>query len=819
VASGGLSYFLIVLSNMGIEMLKKFFLVTGLLWPALLSAQISKQDLPADLLHKPWTAQWIAVAGAVPTEYGVYHFRKLLELQHKPEAFIVHVSADNRYKLYVNGNLVCWGPARGDVYHWNFETLDLAPYLKEGENILAAQVWNYGAHAPMAQQSLQTGFILQGHGEAERIADTDASWKGWQNGAYAPLPAELHTYFVIDPGEKVDLNQFPWNWEQQDFDDSAWETCRELSPGLAYGLFEPWYEGWMLRPRQVPLMEMKPQRISTLRRSEGVQPPASFPQEKGAFTIPANTKATLLLDQSFLTTAYPVLKVSGGKGAVISLGYAESLFVDEEKDEAETVHKGDRDQVKGKIFKGYKDEWTLDGGQQRSIVPLFWRSYRYLQMVVETQEEPLVLEDMYGIYTGYPFELQAKFDAGLAEYDKILEVGWRTARLCAHATYMDTPYYEQLQYVGDTRIQALVSLFNSGDDRLMRNAIEQISFSQSLGGITMSRYPTRDPQYIPPFSLWWIGMLNDHWKYRGDTSLLRAMLPVSRSVLDYFHSYQQENASLGKMPYWNFTDWASGEGWKAGIAPTTEQGNSAPLDLQLLLAYQAAAPLERAAGFPALANEYENRAKVLSQAVRDLYWDQEKGLFADTPEKQHFSQHSNALAVLAGVVEGAKASRLMEKTLSSHELVQATIYFKYYLHQAAVKAGLGNQYAEWLDEWRTQLKRGLSTWAEQPEPTRSDCHAWGASPNIEFFRTVLGIDSDAPGFKKVLIQPHLGNLKKASGSIPHPDGDISVSYVLSRKGILEAEISLPPGIDGHFVWNGQRKELKSGHQRLKLKPN
>lgn len=256
-------------------MLRKIIYVIGLLLPTLLMGQISKKHLPADLLNKAWSAQWIAVSGAAPGEYGVYHFRKSIELPVKPDSFMVHVSADNRYKLFVNGTLVCWGPARGDVYHWNFETLDLAPYLKEGENILAAQVWNYGAHAPMVQQSLQTGFILQGNGEAERIADTGGSWKGWQNGAYAPLPAELHTYFVIDPGEKVDLNLFPWGWEQADFDDSTWQGSREISPGLAYGLFEPWYEGWMLRPRQIPLMEMKPQRIAHCEEQKvlSLQPP------------------------------------------------------------------------------------------------------------------------------------------------------------------------------------------------------------------------------------------------------------------------------------------------------------------------------------------------------------------------------------------------------------------------------------------------------------------------------------------------------------------------------------------------------------------
>ncbi|WP_224995520.1 alpha-L-rhamnosidase C-terminal domain-containing protein [Cesiribacter sp. SM1] len=796
-----------------------FFLVSlvlaGICLPSLLLAQLPARELPAALLQKPWPAKWIFMAGEDPKAYGVYHFRKSVTLPAKPAAFPVHVSADNRYKLFVNGTLVCWGPARSDVYHWNFETIDLAPYLKEGNNVLAAQVWNWGEHKPMSQQSRQTAFILQGNSAAEEVVNTGASWKSWKNSAYAPLLTNLHTYFVIDPGEEVDFNNYPWQWEQPGFDDSGWTNAIEISPGLAYGLFEPWYEGWMLRQRQIPPMALETQRIPVLRSAAGMQPPAGFPGESKSIHIPANTKATLLLDQTYLTTAYPVLHVSGGKGAVVSLKYAESMFVDEGKPAAETKQKGNRNKVAGKVFIGYEDRWTLDGGSQRTIVPLFWRTWRYLQLQIRTGAEPLELDDLYGLYTGYPFERKASFDAGVPELSTILDVGWRSARLCAHETYMDTPYYEQLQYVGDTRIQALVSLYNSGDDRLMRNAIEQISFSQSLGGLTMSRYPSREAQYITPFSLWWISMLHDHWKYRGDTSFVKAMLPVSRSVLDFYHGYQQPRGSLKRMPYWNFTDWASGPGWKAGIAPATAAGASAPLDLQLLIAYRAAALLERAAGLPALAAEYESRSEDLSRTIAAVYWDVEEELFADTPEKRHFSQHTNALAVLAGVVEGATATSLMEKTLAQQDLVQATIYFKFYLHAAAIKAGLGNGYIGWLDEWRAQLKRGLTTWAEQPEPTRSDCHAWGASPNIEFFRTVLGIDSDAPGFAKVLIEPRLGELKKVSGSVPHPKGEISVRYHVNSKGKLQAEVSLPEGVEGRFVWHEQEKPLKSGRQLLK----
>lgn len=113
--------------------------------------------------------------GESPTGYGVYLFRKSLALPAKPAAFVVHVSADNRYKLFVNGTLVSLGPARGDLTYWKFETVDLAPYLQAGKNIIAARVWNEGDLRMETQISLRTGLILQGNAESEQSLNTNAS--------------------------------------------------------------------------------------------------------------------------------------------------------------------------------------------------------------------------------------------------------------------------------------------------------------------------------------------------------------------------------------------------------------------------------------------------------------------------------------------------------------------------------------------------------------------------------------------------------------------------------------------------------------------
>src|SRR5260370_17118041 len=97
---------------------------------------------------------------------------------------------------------------------------------------------------------------------------------------------------------------------------------------------------------------------------------------------------------------------------------------------------------------------------------------------------------------------------------------------------MDTPYWERLQYVGDTRIHALIPYTVAGDDRLARQAIQAINDSRLPDGITQSRYPSSLPQYIPTFSLLWVGMVHDFWLYRNDPEFVPPHLPATPPALD-----------------------------------------------------------------------------------------------------------------------------------------------------------------------------------------------------------------------------------------------------------------------------------------------
>jgi len=306
-------------------------------------------------------------------------------------------------------------------------------------------------------------------------------------------------------------------------------------------------------------------------------------------------------------------------------------------------------------------------------------------------------------------------------------------------------------------------------------------------------------------------MLHDYWMYQDDPAFVSGMLPAVQSVLAWFAAQQNAKGSLKSMPWWNYVDWV--RAWRNGVPPGTTEGSSSIQDLLLFAAYQWAADMESTLGSKTLADEYVIRARAIADAARSLYWDDKRGLFADTPAKTTFSQHQNAIAVVTGLLRGDEARGVAGKLIEDKSITESTLYFRYYLHSALLEAGLGDRFMDQLGTWRDALKVGLTTWPEMPEPSRSDAHAWSSHISIDFFRTMLGIRPLAPGFAKVRIEPYLGRLNDLSGVMPHPRGEISVSLKKTGPG-MAARIQLPAGVTGEFVHRGVTKALHSGNNDI-----
>lgn len=784
------------------------------IFPLLVGASSTSAQLSAKHQAAFWKAKWITAPNVPQRDEVVLHFKKVIELSAPPQHFYVDVSADNQFIFYVNQQRVGSGPSRSDLAHWRYETYDLAPFLRADRNVLAATVWNFATQAPLAQMSDRTAFLVHGQSAAERAADTDASWDVEVERGILAVPPKVSGYYAADPGMRLNEAKFDWSWNQDENRGGSWHKAVSLGRGSLRGETDP-PNNWQLVQDFLPPTEMRLVPAGKVVRAEGIPVPSAFPEQ--GFTVPAHSKASVLIDNATLTTGYPALTASGGAGSTIRLTYAEALVDD-------AGQKANRNQIAGRHVEGPVDEFIVGGSVSHEFIPLTWRTWRYLQIDVEAADQPVQVEGLKTWFSAYPFIAQASFSSDDESLASIWDVGWRTARLDAHDTYMDTPYWERLQYVGDTRIQALISYVVAGDDRLAKQAIEAFNDSRVPDGLTQSRYPSSLVQMIPTFSLLWVGMVHDFWLYRGDAPFVRAQLPGARAVLNWYLERRRPDGLIGKIPWWPFVDW--GKDFEFGMPPQDDDGGSSIITLQFVEALRDAAEIEAALGDARVASDYREAARRSAESVRKLCWSERYGLMADTPSHQHFSQHANILAVWLDVVPGEKQKDVLEKILSTTDtgfqasttlpsMTAATYYFRFYLARALLHAGMGDQYLQLLAPWHEMLSLGLTTWAESPEPTRSDCHAWSAHPNFDLLTIVAGIRPRSPGFEPVEIEPHLGALKHLEAALPTPKGAVEVKYRRVPDGV-EAQITLPREMSGTLRWNGYETALRPGQQTITL---
>ncbi len=755
-----------------------------------------------------WPCRWVCLPGD-PQPPFVSAYRLEFELE-RDAVVRAHVSADERYELYLDDVRVGRGPERCDPEGWCYESYDLV--LEKGAHSLVARVWSWGERAALSQMSVRPGFLFAPESE-EMIRFLGSGVAPWE-AALLPgcrlLPKmKLPGYFALGPDVKTAGGALDWTRAEW-LPAEVLRGARPMRPAMLPPMIERACAPGVVRFCSHALegaVEMAAHDEAMAEEWNGLW------HEGRPLTIPPGTAQRALFDFDDYFCAYPELAVSGGSGGEIVLSWAESLF-----EEAGAFTKGNRDEIEGKFFAGLRDRFLPGGGEHESHELLWWKCGRYLQVTARAGEVPLVIERLALRETRYPLEVESAFGSDEPRLATMARIATRTLQMCSHETYMDCPYYEQLMYVGDTRLQVLATYALTRDDRLPRKAITLFDTSRGPSGLTGSRHPSRERQVIPPFSLWWVAMVHDFALWRGDADFVRGLMPGVRAVLDHFHGCVDASGLLGAPAGWNFADWTVE--WERGVPPDGAKGVSGVLGWQLVLVLELAAQLEEWQGEPELAARHRRHGSRLA-ATATAFWNEPRGLFADDLGQAHFSEHANCLALLSGHVPADRRERMASALFTDAGLTRTTIYFSHYLFEVCALLGRLDVVFARLEEWFALPASGFKTTFERPpapglarDESRSDCHAWGAHPLYHQFATILGIRPAAFGFEKICIQPQLGPLREARGRLPHPRGEIEVD--LRRDGDrLVGEITLPPGISGTFVSEAGTLELHPGSQALR----
>jgi len=751
--------------------------------------------------NKIWTAKWIwdeAGAGRAKDEHETVYFRKTFHWAGPSERLTLEVSADSRYRLFVNGCSVGTGPCKGDHHTHYYDTWEVSGLLQPGDNVIAVVVQHYGAYAPRRMgdagpisisRSGQGGWLLEGTvGDGERehlVVWTDESWLCLRDEACRYVCGAMGPQYIGYP-EQVDGRLLPHGWQQPTYDDRSWTEAIVISE-TAYAMTGE-LSPWALAPRPIPAMMERRRSFDGVVRAGGVaMAEAQRLLRAEPITIAPHRRVEIELETEQLTTGYLRAEWSGGEGSRIGLlgseCYEEPIGPDGQR------RKGDRRYREGAVLYGNTDHYLVagrsDAALPESYEPFWFRTFRYVRLTIETGDAPLRLHSVHYRQTGYPLEVRGSFDCSDAELLPLWRISINTLQNCMHETYEDCPFYEQLQYTMDTMMQAVFTYNLSGDDRLARRAIYDFHSSMLPNGMIQSRYPSVFPQVIPGFSLYWIHMLHDHYRYFGDEELIRFYRPSMEQALNWFDRQLTPQGLVGEPPhgYWSFVDWV--EEWIGlwGVPKASEQGPITVYSLMYVGALELAAELNEATGRAEAATEYRVRAVRVREAVRELCWDERRRLFRDGPTVAEYSQHTQIWAVLSRTVEGSAAALLMDRAFAEPGLAQVSFAMSYFLFRALEQAGRYERAYPLWSRWQAQVRLGLTSWLEDPITQRSDCHGWGAVPLYEFPSLLLGIQPLRPGFDEIGVSPHPGPLRWAAGSMPTRHGDVEVRWSTEGGGM------------------------------------
>ena len=751
-----------------------------------------------------WTQDW--TEDDKRTARLVYFTKVLIyddDRHNTDDRYEIAITADCRYKLYVNGELVSYGPAKGDHKVHYLDTVDIGGYLRTGRNRLDVVALHIPEDPKVGNHSFFSsdtpGLYLEGtglEGWKSRVDRTICFYR--EDKRFSPL---------------------------QIFEKTICEDVRGREEGK-----DTWH------PVIVRRNEEMPEYLRTENLKERPIPAMMLKHRELAIPVQVvnpGEEAEFVLDAGEEMCGFVKLSCRGGAGSDITLLYSECYEYENEKGDrtdsehgilrgyTDSYHIGKASSVKGRISEspvedpfgepvrkssaGLAEESSGEAAKENAgakcLEPYWFRTFRYIKVTVKNGGEPLFLDRFEYLETGYPLEVRTHAETSDRTLAPVWDISLRTLRRCMHETYVDCPYYEQLQYIMDTRSEILYTYAVSADDRLARKAIAEFSRAQRSDGLLNCSYPNKTVNVIPGFALYYILMVHDHMMYFGDAELVKSVLPVVRRILDFFEerviregSFQGLVGKTGgvneKGVLWSFIDWAQEWMETTGMPRAGLHGPITMESLLYILGLQKAAELEEYAGDAVRAARDRERAEQVQRAVRSICMDRE-GLLTDgpadmeSPDCRMRSQHCQVFGVLTGTLGEEEGRRNLKKSITEEGYAKCSVAMSFYLFRALEQTDLYEYTEQFWDIWRKMVRNNCTTSVEAEFYARSECHAWGALALYELPCAVLGVRPAAPGYSRIEVKPHPGYMTSASGTVHTPVGDVKVSW---RKVGEEVEV-------------------------------
>jgi hypothetical protein len=767
-------------------------------------------------------------------------FRRELEVEGGVASARGWVSADSRYRLFVNGRRVQWGPAPCDPRAYEADPLDLTRWLVPGRNVIGAEVLFYG-HGEGTWPLGKPGFLFalrveEEGGRVQEIA-SDASWQALLDRAHRP--GQFKRWYLRALQEDFDLRLRPAGWgEAGSFEpDAAWVPARVLDvasdrPAAAGNHSDYLTDGGVdpaaseLRAREVPLVRETVRPVARLASSGRVRwlrdprdwfeyrVPGSFEVAEGTAASPsgegswrlepregAGVFATFDLPEQMV--GFPFLTVEAPEGAVVE------LLAQEAHDPA-----GPAWLDTGRFA------WTrfvCREGENR-FETFDYESLRFLQVHVHGVEGEVLVRDVGVRRRSYPWPKAPSFSCPEPRLQRLLEASFNTLVNAAQETIVDGMGRERQQYGGDGAHLLHAARLACADRQLARRFLRTFPLGQAPEGYFLDCWPAWDRlnrvgQRQVGATPW--GPLLDHgvslawdaWRHYQETGETDVLLELHPRLVRFFDYLLARRGRDGLLPV---------EGW--GVpAVWMDHGFTRPRHKQCAfnlftaaVLKAAAAPIAGIAGDAAAQKRFAAAGDALLAAAVGRFWSRERGVFVgnlpweDEEGGSRLDDRSLATALLFDQCPGGRTaeavaalaspapSTMLSYPANSHWRMQALA------RHGRIDAVLKELRERWAALPSVLLNNTISEdWTARPDSTDQWSHC-AAGPLFVLYMDVAGIRPGAPGFAKVEVRPQLGDLPGLELVAHTPRGPIVFRAEAQEEG-HRASVTLPADLPGELV--------------------
>lgn len=773
-------------------------------------------------MESGWKAKWIW-AGGLQGRNNIYvEARSTFELQ---EPVAVHaelnITANQFYKLYINGAEVGRGPAPSDNEWKYYDRYEVGQFLQPGTNSVAILAYNFGGEQIVTGQMQGPGGLLCqlaiGEGADARVAlATDASWKCRHSARWLPNVSRQHYWGGFREIYLVDQED---GWEQPAYSAADWPSAVEVAE--AEQADSPWPR---LVERDIPRLsrrEVSPIAIA------GELPYGGSISGAEALLDGAG-EAGLRIDAS-APGSYPQITYDFGREVV---GYSK-LVVDSPEGGVLQLHYGESLELE------LTDTFMLKAGRN-VLEPFGRRAFRYMKLAVQATPRAITVQALKLVFVHYPFPQQGDFRCSDELLERIWETGKYTTLVNTQDHFEDCPHRERALWVADAVVMAKVVYHAFGDAAIVRKSLLQSARIQKEDGSLPGTGPERNPFTLPDFCAHWLFGVHEYVQYSGDTGFLAEVWPTITKLADWFAA-QEDAAGLfsraDREGWWCFIDWSDDIERKDRVTA---------ISCFYYKFLQQASQLAQLLGEGAHSQQWAERATRLRETIRTRLRVPGERLFVDCLTDSGLSAsvtaQTNFAAAWSGVMEQDEVIHFIQDVYLPGKLprirgaffyhVVLETLFSYGFAEAAIK-----QIREY---WGDMLARGAKTWWETfdtalpfctiPSPYQghtptylqdaipvSHSHGWGASPTNLLVSEVLGVDTSEMGQGMLILRPaRAGGLEWAEGVVPTREGDIRVSWrVAAEAGKPQYEALVPQGLAWRTVGlDDVQSAAADGHIRI-----